>query len=126
MKLKREPTRPEKKANKGFRGYPIATIAYYGPDDTKATKVAVGIIAQEGGGTVALERWRSTNDLRFDASIHAAILSFVTERGAKSIVLTDRIIGCPHDEGADYPVGESCPQGPYWEGRDRWTGHRLH
>ena len=126
MKLKREPTRLEKKAKKGFRGYPVATIAYYGPDDAKATKVSVGIVAQKDGHPVALERWRSDADVRFDAGINEAILAFITERGAKTVVLTDRIIGCPHEEGADYPAGESCPQCPYWEGRDRWTGRSLH
>src|SRR6185503_20814624 len=30
-----------KKARKGFRGYPVATIAFYGPNDRQATKVAV-------------------------------------------------------------------------------------
>jgi hypothetical protein len=34
----------------------------------------------------------------------------------------DRIIGCPHEEGIDYPEGTSCPECLYWEGRDRWTG----
>ena len=29
----------QKLMNKGFRGYPIATIAYSGPDDKNATKV---------------------------------------------------------------------------------------
>ena len=42
----------EKRAKQGFRGYPIATIAFYG------------------------------------------------------------IIGCPHEEGTDYPEGKSCPSAP--------------
>ena len=29
-------------------GFPLATIAYYGPDDKFASKVVVGIILQEG------------------------------------------------------------------------------
>ena len=29
-------------------GFPLATIAYYGPDDKFASKVVVGIIPQEG------------------------------------------------------------------------------
>ena len=37
-----------KRASKGFRGHPIATIAFYGPDDRRASKVAVGIIPTEG------------------------------------------------------------------------------
>src|SRR5438552_17906076 len=28
----------------GFRGYPIATVAFYGPNDTLATKVVVSVI----------------------------------------------------------------------------------
>ena len=37
-----------KKARRGFRGYPVATVAFYGPDDRHATKVAVGIVTAEG------------------------------------------------------------------------------
>jgi hypothetical protein len=33
-----------KKAKHGSRGYPLATVMFYGPDDQTATKVAVGII----------------------------------------------------------------------------------
>jgi hypothetical protein len=38
-----------KKAKRGFQGYPVATITYYGPDDRRASKVSVGIIREEGG-----------------------------------------------------------------------------
>jgi Protein of unknown function (DUF1186) len=34
---------------------------------------------------------------------------------------TDRIIGCPHEEGIDYPLGRACPQCPFWAGIDRFT-----
>src|SRR5215207_9420376 len=36
-----------KKAKKGFRGYPVATVAFYGPDDRRASKLAVGIVLAE-------------------------------------------------------------------------------
>src|SRR5262249_39622712 len=122
MKLKRKPTPLEKKARKGFRGYPVATVAYYGPDDKRASKVAVGIVEQEKGEVEILERWFSENDARSDAVIDQEILAFVLEYQVKSVVITDRIIGCPHEEGVDYPEGQACPQCPFWEGRDRWTG----
>jgi hypothetical protein len=32
-----------KNAKRGLRGYPVATVALYGPDDTRATKLTVGI-----------------------------------------------------------------------------------
>ena len=49
MKLKSRTKNPLlKRARKGFRGYPVATIALYGRDDQRATKVAVGIVMREG------------------------------------------------------------------------------
>ena len=40
---------------KGARGYPIATVAYYGPDNKHASKVAVGIVPSEGADPEKLE-----------------------------------------------------------------------
>ena len=40
--------RLSKKVRRGFRGYPVATIAFYGPDAGRASKVAVGIVMTEG------------------------------------------------------------------------------
>ncbi len=113
-------------ARKRSRGYPIATVAYYGPDDKYATKVAVGI-ADEQGKVIALERWfATTRDVRRDEHILGQIVEFIGRHQAVRIGLVDRIIGCPHEEGIDYPEGESCPQCPFWKGRDRWTGEYLH
>ncbi len=33
-----------KKAKKGFRGFPVATVAFYGPDNRRASKLTVGIV----------------------------------------------------------------------------------
>lgn len=112
-----------KKRKKGFRGYPVATVAFYGPNDKRATKVSVGIIEAEGFEADPLERWFSeTSDVRTDPKTIEAILHFIEEHGAKSIAAVDRIIGCPHEEGIDYPEGQKCPQCPFWADRDRWSG----
>jgi hypothetical protein len=39
--------------------------------------------------------------------------------------MVGRIIGCPHEEGIDYPEGSMCPKCPFWSSRDRWTGELL-
>jgi hypothetical protein len=52
-------------------------------------------------------------------------LTFIAEAGAKSVVMSDRITGCSHEEGIDYE-GATCPACPLWADRDRWTGKRLH
>jgi hypothetical protein len=116
-----------KKARKGFRGYPVATVAYYGPDAERVSKVAVSIILSEGEEPAELERWFSEeSDVRTDPTINEAILTFARTRGVRTVVMADRIIGCPHEEGVDYPNGKACPQCPYWATRDRWSGEVVH
>lgn len=116
----------QKKAQAGFRGYPIATLACYGPNDKFASKVAVGIILEEEGEVAFMQRWFSqAEDVRTDPAIGQQIVDFISRHRVRSVVMTDRIIGCPHEEGIDYPLGESCPQCPYWAHRDRWTGELM-
>ena len=116
----------EKQARRGFRGYPVATVAFYGPDDRRATKVAVGIIPSEGAEADPLRRWFSEHeDARTEPGIARHIGQFIEAHGAKSVVLVDRIIGCPHEERIDYPEGSACPQCPFWASLDRWSGQPL-
>jgi len=117
----------EKQARRGFHGYPVATIAYYGPDDRRASKVVAGILLSEKDKeAVHLERWFSeTGDVRQDLLINQQIVEFIEQHKPKSVAITDRIIGCPHEEGIDYPRGEKCPQCPFWANRDRWTGEWI-
>ena len=128
MRFKKRSDSPlKKKARRGFRGYPIATIAYYGPDDELASKVAVCIVTKEGARPEAMRRWRSEEgDVRADPAIGGEILQFIQSHGVLSVLATNRIIGCPHEEGNDYPDGQVCPQCPFWANRDRWTGEIIH
>lgn len=104
--------------------YPAATIAFYGPDNTRASKVVVGIIRDATNEPEPIRKWWSEEDIRADHKIGAQIRAFLREHGAKSVAMTDRIIGCPHEEGVDYPEGTYCPQCPFWKNRDRFT-HEL-
>jgi hypothetical protein len=123
--LERGPKRLAKKAKRGFRGYPVATVALYGPDDVTATKIAVGIVPAEGAEATELRRWLSDgSDIRGNVQVAAEVLAFIETEGALSVTMVDRIIGCPHEEGIDYE-GPTCPVCPFWAGRDRWTGRRL-
>ena len=115
-----------KKARRGFRGYPIATVAFYGPDDQRASKVAVAILEEHQADPLVLERWFSEDqDLRHDPTTAHRILAFLEQHGAQSVTMADRILGCPHEEGVDYPEGQICPQCPFWAHRDRWTGEMI-
>jgi hypothetical protein len=102
--IERARKRLSKKAKRGFRGWPLATVALYGPDDSTATKLTVGIVPGEDADATDLRRWLSKEqtDIRDDIRVTEEVLAFITEAGAKSVVMTDRIIGCPHEEGIDY------------------------
>lgn len=129
MPIRRDATKwLRKKAKAGVRGYPVGTIAYYGPDDRRASKVAVNVIKSEGGdeGEADPRRWTTQEgDIRKDLGVLSEIAAFLRSSGVRSVALVDRIIGCPHEEGIDYPDGETCPLCPFWQGRDRWTRELL-
>jgi hypothetical protein len=61
-------------------------------------------------------------DVRMDDTILAEIVTFLREEKVQSVAMTEGILGCRHEEGIDYPDGESCPDCGYCAGRDRWTG----
>ena len=112
-----------KKAQRGFRGHPLATVALYGPTDRIATKVAVGIVPAEDAEVDELQRWSvERGDVRSDQVIEMEIMQMLFRRNVRTVVMTPGIIGCPHEEGADYPEGGVCPRCPFWAGRDRWAG----
>ena len=91
-----------------------------------ATKMAVGIVPSEEAEPEVMKRWRSDDrDIRSDLEILTESSEFIESHGALSVVMTDQIIGCPHEERIDYPEGEACPDCPFWAGRDRWTGERI-
>jgi hypothetical protein len=118
--------RLRKKARRGLRGWPLATIAFYGPNLTEATKVTVGIVLTENAEVAELRDWKvDRGDIRADPSIAREILEFIEEHQVLSVAMTDGIIGCPHQQGIDYE-GEWCPVCVFWHGRDRFTGQRVH
>ena len=117
----------QKRMKRGFRGYPVATVAYYGPDDQHASKVAVGIVRGEGEEPAELRRWSSADaDVRLQDVINRQIAEFISAEGARTVAGVDRIIGCSHEEGIDYPQGAACPACSFWANRDRWTGKTTH
>jgi len=92
------------KAKKGMRGFPIGTLAFYGPDDRRASKLVASIVEREGAAPSPMQKWFSEeDDVRSDLRILGEVLAFLEANGARSVVMPDRIIGCPHEEGIDLP-----------------------
>jgi len=56
-----------------------------------------------------MRKWVSDHDLRTDDEVLAEALDFIRSHGVRSVVMSDRIMDCPHEEGIDYP---ECPGPP--------------
>jgi hypothetical protein len=114
--------RLRKKARKGLRGWPIATVAFY---LSQATKVTVAIVPSENAEVKELRDWKvDRGDIRADRGVAQEIVEFIEQHRVLSVAMTDSIIGCPHQEGIDYE-GEWCPACEFWHGRDRFTGQMV-
>ena len=95
--------------------YPIGTVAFYGPDDQRTTKIAAGVMTSPTA-EVIIERWVAT-DVSTSPKVHRQIKEFFTMHGVKSIAMSEGNMGCPHEEGEDFPDGEDCPFCPFWAGK---------
>jgi hypothetical protein len=76
----------------------------------------VGILRRPGQQAPhPMRSWNTdTIDVRHDPLIAAELTEWLRSEGIKDTVSHDRIIGCPHEEGIDYPIGRTCPQCPFW------------
>lgn len=95
--------------------FPIGTIALYGPDDKTTTKIVAGAILEENAEAI-IERWVGT-DVTENPKIRKEIGEFFAKHGVESVVASEHNMGCPHEEGEDFPLGEDCPFCPYWKGK---------
>jgi hypothetical protein len=95
--------------------YPIGTVAMYGPDDKTTTKIAAGVILHDGAEAI-IKRWVAT-DVTANPKVQREMEAFFKMHGVKSVAMSDGNMGCPHEEGPDFPQGEDCPFCPFWKGK---------
>lgn len=95
--------------------FPIGTIAYYGPDDKITTKIVAGVIKEEGAEPI-IKRWVAT-DVMTNRKARKEIDKFFKKHGVKKVGVSDGNMGCPHEEGKDFPHGGDCPFCPWWKGK---------
>jgi hypothetical protein len=94
--------------------FPIGTIALYGPNDVTTTKIVASVIVREGAQPI-LRRFVGTR-IADNPKVRRQIAEFFEEHRVKSVAATESNLGCPHEEGEDFPVGEDCPFCPFWAG----------
>jgi hypothetical protein len=88
------------------KDYPIGIVAHFGPDDKTATKIVAGIIQSRDANPI-IKSWLGPN-IAEDQEIVDEIGQFFIGLGAKEVIVTDGIVGCPHDEG------QNCQYCPFW------------
>ena len=121
MRQKSWSARLREKSDLRRSGDTIGTIAFYGPDNRHASKVAVGILPKGADSVTLLERWYEDKlDVRIDPGIGKEVGAFLQKHGASRVAVAEGIIGCPHEEDVDFPEGGECPQCPFWQGKDRF------
>jgi hypothetical protein len=95
--------------------YPIGTVAFYGPNDKITTKIAAAVITSPTAEPI-LMRWMAT-DVTTSPKVRREMLEFFGQHGVKSVAMSEGNMGCPHEEGKDFPYGEDCPFCPFWAGK---------
>lgn len=95
--------------------FPVGAVAFYGPDDTRTTKIVASVFPSADSEPI-LERFLGT-DIAGDERVNQQIMEFFQEHKVTNVVATEKNIGCPHEEGEDFPLGEDCPFCPYWKGK---------
>ena len=92
--------------------FPIGVLAYFGPDDIHITKV-VAVVILDKIKTPQYKSWK-TESFETDTKVAKEIGQFFLEHKVNEVVMTEGVVGCPHDEGVDYPPGQPCPHCPFW------------
>jgi hypothetical protein len=95
--------------------FPMGTVALYGPNDKVTTKIAAGVIKSPNAEPI-IERWVAT-DVTTSPKVQREMLEFFEKHGVKSVAMSEGNMGCPHEEGEDFPDGEDCPFCPFWAGK---------
>lgn len=95
--------------------FPVGTVATYGPDDKTTTKIAAGVILHAGAEAI-IKRWVAS-DVTTNPKVQQELMDFFHQHGVKSVAMSEGNMGCPHEEGLDFPHGEDCPFCPFWKGK---------
>ena len=92
--------------------YPVATITYHGPDDQTPTKISVGIVHSKKTSPL-VKHWEG-KEIGEDIEVAQEISQFIKEHKVQQIITSKNVMSCPHEEGIDYPEGETCPECSFW------------
>jgi|TARA_R110002111_G_scaffold22581_4_gene51504 hypothetical protein len=90
MNLDKSQKRISKRVKRGFHGYPMISIQYFGPSEVLATRVEVGFIQEENAEPM-LETFNSESDIRKDETVQTTIIKIIDRVDAKTVTLNESV-----------------------------------
>ncbi|MAD15622.1 MAG: hypothetical protein CL579_06015 [Alteromonadaceae bacterium] len=90
MNLDKAQKRIEKRVKRGFHGYPMISIQYFGETSALASKVEVSFIEQEDAQPMT-ESFSSDNDIRKDETVQTTIIKIIDRVDAKTVTLDETV-----------------------------------
>ena len=87
----------------------------YGPDDKTTTKIAAGVILHDGAEPI-MKRWVAT-DVTTNPKVQQEMKDFFLQHGVKQVAMSEGNMGCPHEEGEDFPARRGLPVLSVLEGK---------
>jgi len=68
------------------------------------------------GAEPIIKRWVAT-DVTTNSKVQQELKEFFLQHGVKQVAMSDGNMGCPHEEGLDFPHNEDYPFWPFWKGK---------
>lgn len=90
MNLDKSQKRIAKRIKRGFNGYPMINIEYFGTSEALATQVKVSFIEQQNAEPM-LEIFNSKTDIRHDETVQTTIIKIIDRVDAKTVTLVEGI-----------------------------------
>ncbi|PFG45459.1 hypothetical protein ATG66_3749 [Vibrio sp. ES.051] len=84
MNIDKAKKRIAKQIGKGFKGYPLVSIEYFGEKSELATEVVIKFVLEEGAEPQC-QTFSSKQDVREDESIQTVILKIIERANAHSV-----------------------------------------
>jgi hypothetical protein len=85
MNIDKAKKRIAKQIGKGFKGFPMISIAYFGETPDLATKVVMQLTMEEGD-IPHHQEFTSRSDVREDETIQTVLLKIIERADAKSVI----------------------------------------
>jgi len=90
MNVDKAKKRIEKQVKKGFKGYPLVSLEYFGTTADTATEVVVTFTLEEGAAPQA-QKFLSKSDAREDETIQSVLVKTIERTDASTVTVVDGV-----------------------------------